>query len=83
MRHASRKPWKKASTWLLVVAPSAILIVGLSVVGMLAFMLGARAFEPNWIILIGGMIIVLTTALAVVLFLGPPADEEDSSGRPQ
>ena len=66
---------------LIVVAPSAILLVGLWLVGIAAFLLSEVPFEPNWIIMMFGIPIVVTMALATIIFIDRP--RETGKGRGQ
>ena len=72
MKDAFQTGRSKLRTALIVVVPSAILIVGTSLVSMAALATSEAAFELNWIIWVGGFVVVLTMALVTIIFIDRP-----------
>jgi hypothetical protein len=81
VKHTVNKPRSWFLTVLVVVAPSAILLVGLWLVCMAAFLLSELPFEPNWIIMMFGIAMVVTMALVTIIFIDRP--RETGKGRGQ
>jgi hypothetical protein len=79
MKDACLKGRSKFRTALVVVAPSAIFVVGTLLVSIAALPTSEAAFEPNWILLLGGVPFVVTLALAAILSVDRP---EQESNRP-
>jgi hypothetical protein len=67
MKDTFRKPRSKVCTAFVMVAPSAILVVGVWFVCIAAFLLAEDPFEPNWIIVMGGIVVVVGIALATIV----------------
>jgi cytochrome c-type biogenesis protein CcmH/NrfF len=63
-----QKPRLNFRTVLLVIAPSAILLVGSWLTGAAAFVFSENPFEPNVVIMFGGFAVIVTVALLVAVF---------------
>jgi hypothetical protein len=81
VKHTFNKPRSRFLTVLVVVAPSAILLVGVWLVCTAAFLLSEVSFEPNWIIMMLGIVIVVTMALVTTIFID--RSSETGNGRGQ
>jgi hypothetical protein len=81
MIDAFQKARSKFRTALIVVAPSAIFIVGTSLVSIAALATSEAAFEPNWIVLPSGMLFVVTLGLAAILSVDRPELESKGPGQ--
>jgi hypothetical protein len=81
MKDAFESGRSKFRMALIGIAPSAIFIIGRSLVNIAALATPGAAFEPNWIVLLGGMLFVVTLALAAILSVDRP--ERESNGQVQ
>jgi hypothetical protein len=62
--------------------PFGILWVGLWLVGVTAMMLSENPFHPKLTIMIGGSVVVVTTALVILTFIdGPPRTSRKRSAQ--
>ena len=82
MKDTFYKPRSKLRTVFVVVAPSGILLIGTWLVCMAAFMLSEVPFEPNWIIILVGMLVVLTMALFTIVFIARGKETVKGPGQP-
>jgi hypothetical protein len=63
-----QKPRLNFRTVLLVIAPSAILLIGTWLSGAAAVVFSENPFEPNVVIMFGGFAVIVTVALLVAVF---------------
>ena len=82
MNDSFHKPRSRFRTAFVVVAPSAILLIGVWLVYMAAFMLSDVSFEPNWIIMMVGIVVVVTMALVVMIFIDRPNEASKGPEQP-
>ena len=69
-------------TVFVVVAPAGILIIGLWLVGVAAFVLAANPFEPNWIVMMGGIAVVVAMALVAIIIVDRPGNASEGHKPP-
>jgi hypothetical protein len=67
MKNTFQKSRSKLRTVLMVVAPSAVVFIGLPLAGMASLVILADPFHPSVFVLIGAAAVAVTAALVTVL----------------
>ena len=70
MKDTFQKSRSRVRTVLSVVAPSAILFIGVWLVCLAAIVLSGNPFDPNLIVMIGGTAVIVTVALVAIVSIG-------------
>jgi hypothetical protein len=82
MKDTFQKPRTRFRTVLIVVAPSAILFIGVSLICVSAIVLSGNPFNPNPIVMFGGTAVIVTVVLVAILSIGRHRAEGPDSGDP-
>jgi hypothetical protein len=69
----------RVRTAFVIVAPSAIVVIGVWLVCLAVLMLAANPFQPNLIIMMGGIMAVVTMALVTIVLIARPTSTRQDS----